>query len=131
MKRGLLVVALFLGMAITQANTQIPFTDAGQECPLVEYDTRAVLGYVLVTESQIVVRNFIFNGPFPARIMLVKEGRCDSPHAVELYHVTDTHQEALILTDYPRELTNEHVDTVVLCTGNRASASTGQFPPPN
>ena len=107
------------------------FTDVGQERYLVNFEyPRAVLGKVIVAGLQTTIIKLTYHGPFPASIMLCKDGACDSSCAVELYRITGTQREAFILVHHPAKLRHEHVDTVVVCAGGETVATTGAFPPP-
>lgn len=107
------------------------FTDVGQERYLITYGSpRYVLGKVIVAGLQTTIIRLTYLGPFPASVMLVKDGLCDSTYAVELYAITEPEWETFVLVHQPAKLRHEHVDTVVVCAGGETVATTGAFPPP-
>lgn len=110
---------------------EFTFTDVGQERYLITYgNPRYVLGKVTVAGLQTTIIRLTYLGPFPASVLLCKEGLCDSSYAVELYRSTRPEWESFILVHQPAKLRHEHVDTVALCVAGEAVATTGAFPPP-
>jgi len=107
------------------------FTDVGEERYVITYgNPRQVLGKVIIAGLQTTIIKLTYHGPFPASIVLCKEGACDSSCAVELYRITGTQREAFILVHHPAKLRHENVDSVVICVDGITVATTGAFPPP-
>lgn len=106
---------------------EFTWTEVGTERLLICLETGEPIGRVIVMGLQTtLIRDFYYNGPFPGSIALGKGGEAQ----YELWSITHPQWDSFTLLCHPAKFRYETADTIMLCVGGEAVATTGAFPPP-